>query len=250
MTYVETQEATAQEAARAAFEQLPPATSCRLIDFETAEVILLSPVSLVLVVEGEKPYANMRVELVPGPPPTEQEWWDVEVVGCLSGIGLPVLTPYSATLEVLGSGGFKGFRVIGATKTAEVPVPAEAQQTKKEAKPALFRFTDINEEPRFVIQLVELEKVEHARRILRGEETLRVHIQGLIVKEPAAYNPGWSYHLAPKSIDFFEVAIEVCDATIDYVEEHLDEVGGSTLPGSHWCPWTSRLVDEVVPEQH
>ena len=111
--------------------------------------------------------------------------------------------------------------------------------------PAYFRFTDTDGQARFVIQLVEPSKIEHARRILRGEETLRVHIQGTIVKKTAEYNPDWSYHLDPESIDFFELAIEVCDAAIQYVEEHLDEVGGSTLPDSHWCPWSSRLVDEL-----
>lgn len=111
--------------------------------------------------------------------------------------------------------------------------------------PAYFRFTDTDGEPRFVIQLFDAAKIAHARRILRGEELSRVHVHGTVVKEPAPYNPGWSFHLDPISIDFFEFAIEVCDASIQYVEEHLDEVGGSTLPGSHWCPWSSRLVDEV-----
>ena len=110
---------------------------------------------------------------------------------------------------------------------------------------AYFRFTDVEEKPRFVIKLVDAAKVAHARRILGGEETSRVHVQGTIVKEPASYNPGWSYHLKPETIEFFENAIEVCDATICYVEENLTDVGGSTLPNSHWCPWTSRLVDEV-----
>ena len=41
--------------------------------------------------------------------------------------------------------------------------------------------------------------------------------------KPAEYNPGWSYHLVSESIDFFEFAIEVGDAAIQDVEEHLDE---------------------------
>jgi hypothetical protein len=113
--------------------------------------------------------------------------------------------------------------------------------------PAYFRFTDTDGQARFVIELIEPCKIEHARRILRGEEPSRVHVQGTIVKEPAAYNPGWSYHLAPQSIEFFEAAVEVCDASMRYVEEHLAEVGDSTLPGAHWCPWSSELVDEVNP---
>lgn len=114
---------------------------------------------------------------------------------------------------------------------------------------AYFRFTDTDGKPRFVIKLVEPEKIEHARRILRGEETSRIHVQGVVEKKPAEYNPGWSYHLKPDSIDFFEFAVEVCDSSIQYVEENLEQVGGAFLPGSHWCPWTSRIVDEVVRKE-
>jgi hypothetical protein len=42
------------------------------------------------------------------------------------------------------------------------------------------------------------------------------------------------------------VPIEVCDADVTYVEEHLDEAGGSTLPHSFWCPWSPKLVAEVT----
>jgi hypothetical protein len=112
---------------------------------------------------------------------------------------------------------------------------------------AYFRFTDTDGKPRFVIELRAPDTIAHARRILSGEERSRIHVQGTVVKASAPYNPGWSFHLDPGSIDFFELAIEVCDASMQYVKEHLDEVGGSTLPGSHWCPWSSRLVDEVRP---
>ena len=70
------------------------------------------------------------------------------------------------------------------------------------------------------------------------------------MKERASYNPDWSYHLAPESIEFFEMAVEVCDATTAYVEEHLAEAGGSFLPGNAWCPWTSKLLDEVSFSDH
>ncbi|MEH2433373.1 MAG: hypothetical protein V7K25_03825 [Nostoc sp.] len=41
------------------------------------------------------------------------------------------------------------------------------------------------------------------------------------------------------------MAIEVCDATTNYVNDHLDEVGGAFLPGLFWCPWSSQLVKEI-----
>lgn len=120
-------------------------------------------------------------------------------------------------------------------------------ESGKKPPEAFFRFTDVHGKPKFVIRLVDVDKIDHARRILNGEEVRRVHVQGTIVKEPTDYNPGWNYHLNSETIDFFEFAIEVCDASIQFVEDNLDEVGGSTLPNSHWCPWSSRLVDEVHP---
>ena len=63
------------------------------------------------------------------------------------------------------------------------------------------------------------------------------------------YNPNWGYHLAPESIQFFDAAIEVCDAHPYYVEEHLDEVCGAFLPGCVWCPFSSRVIAEVRTSQ-
>jgi hypothetical protein len=110
---------------------------------------------------------------------------------------------------------------------------------------ARFQFTDAHEKARFVIELRNPELIKHARRVLSGEETELVHVRGTIIKERAPYNPEWSYHLDPATIEFFSNAIEVCDASICFVEENLGDVGGSTLPGSHWCPWSSRLLGEA-----
>jgi hypothetical protein len=51
--------------------------------------------------------------------------------------------------------------------------------------------------------------------------------------------------LNPASISFFAIAIEVCDANMQYVEDHLDEACGAFLPGCYWCPWDSRVVREI-----
>jgi hypothetical protein len=109
---------------------------------------------------------------------------------------------------------------------------------------AYFRFDSPPAAETFVFQLIDPVKIQQARDILHGKETRTTHIAGTIVKEPVPYNPPWSYHLAPESIQFFETSIEVCDASIQYVEEHLNEVGGTVLPGNHWCPWGSRLLEE------
>jgi hypothetical protein len=101
----------------------------------------------------------------------------------------------------------------------------------------------------FVIELVDDVKIAHARQILAGTEKQRVHVSGIVVKASAPYNLAWSFHLSPESITFFEFAVEVCDASIKYVAEHIDEVGGSFLPASRWCPWGSRLLRDLPMTQ-
>ncbi|TMR92717.1 calmodulin [Nonomuraea basaltis] len=108
---------------------------------------------------------------------------------------------------------------------------------------------DPGERP-FVIALTDPAKIEHARRILSGQETAQIHVMGRIIKRPTPYNPGWNFHLHPDTISFFHTAVEVCDASAQYTEDHLDEACGAFLPGCIWCPWSSRLVAEIpVPQR-
>jgi hypothetical protein len=111
------------------------------------------------------------------------------------------------------------------------------------AEPSYFAFEQEGRE--FIFQLIDEERIAQARDILSGKETEAVHVMGKIRKTQQPYNPQWSYHLIPETISFFALAIEVCDATIEYVEEHLDEACGAFLPGCHWCPWSSRLTREI-----
>lgn len=53
-------------------------------------------------------------------------------------------------------------------------------------------------------------------------------------------------HVDPDTTEFFDEAIEVCDATVPYVDDNVDEAGGPFLPGLVRCDWTSRLVREVA----
>lgn len=98
----------------------------------------------------------------------------------------------------------------------------------------------------FVIKLTDPDRIAQARRILAGDEP-PLHVMGKIVKRGARWNRPWHFRLAPKSIAFFELAVEVCDASIAYVEEHRREAGGAFLPERTWCPWGSRLLREARP---
>ncbi|WP_443078989.1 BP74-related protein [Streptosporangium sp. NBC_01495] len=138
---------------------------------------------------------------------------------------------------------------LAAVATLALTAPAQAQQAEAThrtttAQTAYFEFTDVTRSTG-VLQLTDPAKIQHARDLISGATTERPHVLGRIIKRPADYNPRWSFHYNPDTIDFFDVAIKVCDATLPYVEDHLDEAGGPFLPGLVWCPWTSKLVREI-----
>jgi hypothetical protein len=111
---------------------------------------------------------------------------------------------------------------------------------------AYFRFGTPPLPETFIFKTADSAVIQEAREMLNGARPHR-RIAGIIIKEPAPYNPPWSYHLDPASIIFFDAAIEVCDASIRGIEEHLDEVCGAFLPRCQWCPWRSLLLEEVSP---
>lgn len=102
----------------------PAAESCRLVDFEKAEIHPGTlPGTWFLAVSGIKPCLNMRVELVPRFFVRCPEYWGIEVMGCLpDGICLPAVEPYKVTTQLAGVTGSKGIEVIGANKYEKVKV--------------------------------------------------------------------------------------------------------------------------------
>ena len=111
--------------------------------------------------------------------------------------------------------------------------------------PAYFKVTGPEPQDTLVIMLKNPDMIAAARAIAGGQEQTKVHVTGLVVPGQLAYNAPWHFYVDPDSISFFEMAIEVCDAATTYVEAHLDEVGGSFLPGRRWCPWSSKVSEEI-----
>jgi hypothetical protein len=101
--------------------ELPAAQSCRLLEFSSARVTA-NKGAFFLTVEGEKPYVNMTVELSPRIYIRRPEFWEIEVVGCNNGIGLPKMTPYSVTIDLHGVIGTQGIVVVGADKSKKIPI--------------------------------------------------------------------------------------------------------------------------------
>ncbi|MEV5574796.1 hypothetical protein AB0L06_32575 [Spirillospora sp. NPDC052269] len=160
-----------------------------------------------------------------------------------TGIAGPAAHAAAPTAPTARSAPSNG-RVCPKAEAAMAHLPVHAPRHLA-AHRAYFEMTDTNGRNRFVIELRDRDKIEHARRLVRGETRERPHVLGRIIKRTALYNPRWNFHLDPDSIEFFDSAIEVCDASISYTEEHLDEACGAFLPGCVWCPWSSRLVREI-----
>ncbi|KAI7884484.1 uncharacterized protein EV154DRAFT_554901 [Mucor mucedo] len=117
------------------------------------------------------------------------------------------------------------------------------------AETAYFAFKTHGTTDEFVFKLTDDKRIKHARDLLSGATDDEPYVMGRIRKQTASYNPKYSFHLDPEAITFFNMAIEVCDATLPYLEEHLDEACGAFLPGCFYCPWTSKLTREVKDVQ-
>jgi hypothetical protein len=126
------------------FTQAPASESFRLIDFTEARVITgIVPGRYILVVSGEKPYLNMEVSLSPRIYIRQPEYWGIEVVGGLPGIGLPATAPYHISLPLDGIVGTKGIEVIGANRSERFDVPPEIRSQKEHAT-GYFRAVQIS----------------------------------------------------------------------------------------------------------
>ena len=126
--------------------------------------------------------------------------------------------------------------ISGAALMAE-PIYGQTGQPQE----AFFVF-DVPPNPETVVfKLTDPLKIQEARNILAsGKQRI---ISGTIIKQPAYYNSPWTFHLDPRSITFPEFTVELCDASIRYIEDNL-EVAYST-----WCPWNSRLLREIPAPQ-
>ena len=109
-----------------------------------------------------------------------------------------------------------------------------------------FILTDGVSPRNFIIKLETPERVLMAREIISGQLPT-LHVQGNIIKEPAIYNRGWSYHIDPDSIEFFSISSESCNENFANTESNLANIGNTFLSNNRICPWKSYLVAEVEP---
>lgn len=121
--------AAASEPQKLAANLIPQ--TARLIDFDQARVVAGTKPGYFLVVSGTKPYLNMEVHLSPLIYIRRPEYWGIEVIGTLPGIGLPATAPYHVFISLEGITGTKGVEVIGASKRKKINVPPKGGKKAK-----------------------------------------------------------------------------------------------------------------------
>ena len=106
------------------FDRLPPAQTCRRVDFDWVQLEAGAPdCGALVVVGGIKHWLNLRIELVPQCYQTRPEFWAIEVVGTLAGFGVAAFVDYNVTLSLSGFRGDKGIEIVGATKIERLLLP-------------------------------------------------------------------------------------------------------------------------------
>ena len=107
-------------------ENAPPSQSCRIlsrtIDGYRAEAVVRPGFvtnTFILIVNGKKPYLNMKVRLSPLIYIRQPEYWGIEVVGCTDGVLIPAVGAYEEFLPLDHVRGTKGVEVIWADNQVE-----------------------------------------------------------------------------------------------------------------------------------
>ncbi len=103
---------------------VPGSTTCGLMPYTKATIRPgFIKDTWFLNVAGTKTWSNIQVTLNPMIYIHKPDYWEIEVVGCISGVGIPVNEPYIVTIPLEGITGHKGIEVVGAMKREKLVVP-------------------------------------------------------------------------------------------------------------------------------
>ncbi|MEU4625303.1 hypothetical protein AB0G04_35690 [Actinoplanes sp. NPDC023801] len=88
----------------------------------------------------------------------------------------------------------------------------------------------------FRVQLIERQDIQDAFVVLRSDDSsYGKHINGMIVRTPSRYNPGYNWHLDPRDVAFHERSWETCDGQPSFLE-------ADWWNSERFCPWFGKVV--------
>ncbi|MGH8906323.1 MAG: hypothetical protein ACRD0K_07375 [Egibacteraceae bacterium] len=102
---------------------------------------------------------------------------------------------------------------------------------------AVVFVVEVAGEERFRLLLEDPEKIAEAKRVM---EAGRVGVvSGRLAAGDGGFNAPFHWHLAPSSVEFPDVAIELCDGRPSDVEADLDYWLNNVR---RFCPWSAKIV--------
>ncbi|MEV8253661.1 hypothetical protein AB0O95_06800 [Rhodoglobus sp. NPDC076762] len=93
---------------------------------------------------------------------------------------------------------------------------------------------EVSSGQQFTVELATPELVEHAQRLLAGENLAMVP-SGDVVRGESSVNEPWSWHIDPMTLEFSNVTIVECDGSPQRVEEAVDAF-------ERYCPWSAQVI--------
>jgi hypothetical protein len=101
---------------------------------------------------------------------------------------------------------------------------------QQQASPTVVTF-EVANQGTYKIELITPELIQHVKDLMAGGEDGRIPV-GTIVRDDPSVNAPWSWHIDPKSLEFADQTIEVCDGLPEFVEDR-------TLTSDTYCPWSA-----------
>lgn len=95
-------------------------------------------------------------------------------------------------------------------------------------------------EETFRIALTTDEQIATADSVMQSDRVGA--ILGDLRRGDGGFNTGYSWHLDPESVEFPDMAIELCDGLPSFVESDLDYWVDTVRT---YCPWSARVLRRV-----
>ncbi|MGH9891869.1 MAG: Gmad2 immunoglobulin-like domain-containing protein [bacterium] len=144
---------------------------------------------------------------------------------------------FTLTLEPTGSGDaelFAGEQSAQDGSDRGVVIQIDLPDGENETADRAIVTFEVAGSEQFKVELITPELVEHARRLLNGENVSSIPL-GKVVRNDPGVNAPWSWHIDPATFEFAFATIEVCDGIPSFVEDE-------TITSDSYCPWSAKVI--------
>lgn len=117
---------------------------------------------------------------------------------------------------------------------------------KHEIEPLPYRDFEVQvADECFILRIADTLRIREARHLL-GDTTAHKFPTGELRRGHGGFNQcgsyHWDWHINPATVEFIEIATEVCDGRPSFVQTQLDYWVDTVR---RYCPWSARLVREL-----